>query len=280
MATAAFKNAACVSRLGRHRKHSRREALWADVFSQTAGAPPPNGRQYAPGNSPNPPTSYTSPQPDSNDSIDFRSHVRELSGSRGRGPAPANMTAPNLQSQQASTARSPRSQSSAARSPAGTNGGLERRPSASTQSHYRQASRAHGNYQQSRNAMFLNSPATSPMSPEVSGSASNVALPDVSSLTMLRRADSLRHPSDSSVNTLNGSTHSPASTLAEDRDVVDMSNGAMPQKRLERTHTNKRPRGHSHHRSQSKHQQEQKTVGEYALHHLFQRVSGNICIVG
>lgn len=179
-----------------------------------------------------------------------------------------------MQSQQAGTTKSPRSQSSAARSPAGANGGLERRPSATTQSHYRQASRAHGNFQQSRNAMFLNSPATSPMSPDTPGSAPNVGLPDISSLTMLRRGDSLRHPSESSAITLNGSTHSPISTLAEDRDVVDMNNGTMPQKRLERTQTSKRPRGHSHHRSQSKHQQEQKTVGEYALHHLFQRVSG------
>ena len=218
--------------------------------------------------------SYTSHQPDPNDSVLSRGHVRELSGSRGRGPAPANIVASNMQPQAASITKSPRSQSSAgaARSPIAPNGGLERRPSAS-QSHYRQPSRAHSNFQQSRNAMFVNSPATSSTSPDTPGSTPNVALPDLSSLTMLRRGDSLRHPSESSATTLNGPTHSPTSTLAEDRDLADTNNGVLPKKRLERTQTSKGRRSHTHHRSQSKHQQEQKTVGEYALHHLFQRVS-------
>ena len=231
-----------------------------------------NGRQYAPGSNPNFPPPY-SLQQDPNDADFSRSHIRDLSGSRGRGPAPADMNTFNIQPQSASTLRSPRSQSSvgAARSPAVPNA-LERRPSAS-QGHHRQASRAHG-YQQSRNAIFLASPATSPLSPDTPGSAiSNVGIPDLSSLPMLRRGASLRHPSEDSGNIMDGSNHSsPKSTLVEERDMGQANHGTSTQKRIDRAQSSKARRGHSHHRSQSKSQQEQRSVGEYALHHLFQRV--------
>lgn len=241
-------------------------------------AQPMNGRQYAPANSPNPlPSSYaTQGQQDVKDSDHARSHVRDLSGSRGRGPALPSIAISNIQSQQANSTTSPRSQSSASavRSPTGLNGTLERRPSA-TQSHYRQPSRAHSNYPQSRNAIFLASPATSPLSPDTPGSAiSNASLPDFSNYTMIRRQTSVRWPGDSPSTTANNSMHgsSVPSTLGGDRDLGDAIDGTVV-RRNDRTQTSKSRTGHSHHRSQSRHHQEQKSVGEYALHHLFNKVS-------
>lgn len=132
-------------------------------------------------------------------------------------------------------------------------------------------------YQHSRNTSYVNSPATSPLSPQPNGSGLvNVGpTPEFSSLTMIHRGTPERRPSDSPSVTSNSSTNmSSASTLAGDRDVGDTSNTMFGQKRLDRTHSAKGRRGHGHHRSQSKQSiQEQKTVGEYALHHLFNSVS-------
>lgn len=183
------------------------------------------------------------------------------------------------QSQQPSLVPSPRSQSSlgGARSPASLNGGLERRPSAS-QTHFRQMSRAHGTFQQSRNAMFVSSPATSPLSPETPGSANiDANLPDFSGLTMIHRGTSLRHQNESPSTTTNDlSQHSSTtSTLVGDRDLAEMSSTSSTQKRTDRVQPSRVRGGHSHHRSQSKHSQEQKSVGEYALHHLFNQVRSN-----
>ncbi len=228
----------------------------------TAGAQSLNGRQYLPGNNPNPGISYANQE--NKDSDAFRSHTRDLS--RGRGPTPANGVS-NIQTQQPGTALSPRSQSStgAARSPAGLDVGLERQPSV-TQGHYRQASRAQGGYLQARNAGFVSSPATSPMSPETPSSASsNPGLPDISNHTMVHRGASSRRPTES--------TSSTASTLIGDQDIGDLSGGTLTQRRLDRTQSVKARRGHDPQRSQSRHSQEQKSVGEYALHHLFNKVS-------
>ena len=243
------------------------------MLSTVGAATTMNGRHYAPGSNPSIFPPYASQQ-DPNDADFFRSHIRDLSGSRGRGPAPADMNTFNMQPQSASNLRSPRSQSSvgAARSPAVPNAALERRPSAS-QAHHRQASKAHG-YQQSRNAIFLASPTTSPLSPDTPGSAaSNIGLPDLSSLSTLRRGASLRHPSEVSGSTIDGSNHmSPKSTLVEEHENGQANHSASTLKRIDRIQSSKARRGHSHHRSQSKSQQEQRSVGEYALHHLFQRV--------
>ena len=221
-----------------------------------------NGRQYLQGNNPNPGLSYINQ--DNKDPDAFRSHTRDLS--RGRGPAPANGVS-NIQTQQPGTALSPRSQSStgAARSPVSLDVGLERQPSA-TQGHYRQASRAQGAYLQARNAGFVSSPAASPLSPETPSSASsNPGLPDISNHTMIHRGVSSRRPTES--------TSSTASTLIGDQDVGDLSGGTLTHRRLDRAQSVKARRGHDPQRSQSKQSQEQKSVGEYALHHLFNKVS-------
>lgn len=240
-------------------------------FFSTAGAQPLNARQYLPSNNPNPGPSYTNQ--DNKDSDAFRAHTRDPS--RGRGPAPANGVS-NVQTQLPGIAPSPRSQSSAGavRSPAGLDVGLERQPSV-TQGHYRQTSRAQGAYLQARNGGFVSSPATSPLSPETPSSAnSNPGLPDNLNHTMIHRGVSSRRPTESPSSTANGSLHgSSTSTLIEDQDIGDVSGGTSTQRRLDRTQSVKARRGHDPQRSQSRHSQEQKSVGEYALHHLFNKVS-------
>ena len=237
----------------------------------TAGAQPLNGRQYLPGNNPNPSQPYTSQ--DSKDSDAFRSHTRDLS--RGRGPAPANGVT-NIQTQQPGIALSPRSQSSAGavRSPAGLDVGIERQPSIN-QGHYRQTSRAQGAYLQARNAAFASSPATSPLSPETPSSATSTSgAPDISNHTMINRGVSSRRPNELTSGTAHGSLHnSSSSTLIGDQETGDLSGGTLTQRRLDRTQSVKGRRGHDPQRSQSRHSQEQKSVGEYALHHLFNKVS-------
>lgn len=193
--------------------------------------------------------------------------------------APTNVVAPGLQTQQnglASSVRSP-SMTSATRSPLDLNGGLERRPSA-TIAHHRQPSRAHGLYQHSRNTSYVNSPATSPLSPQLNGSASlnaNATI-EMSGLSAIHQNSFERRPGDS----LAGSLHVPINnsstfTLGGERDSGDVNHATITHKRMDRTYSAKGRRGHNHHRSQSKQQQlvEQKTVGEYALHHLFNSVS-------
>ena len=239
--------------------------------SSAAGAQPLNGQQYLPGNNPNPGSSYANQN--SKDSDAFRSHTRDLS--RGRGPTPGNGVS-NLQTQQPGIALSPRSQSSAgaARSPAGLDVGIERQPSIN-QGHYRQASRAQGTYLQARNPAFTSSPTTSPLGPETpSPVTSNSGVPDLPNYTMVNRGVSSRRPTESTSSTAHGSSHSSSSsTLVGDQDMGDLNGGTMTQKRLDRTHSVKGRRGHDPQRSQSRHSQEQKSVGEYALHHLFNKVS-------
>jgi len=180
--------------------------------------------------------------------------------------------------QQAVQTHSPRSQSSAASAPSPAslnNGGIERRISVA-HGHYRQGSKFQGPYQHSRNVSFVNSPATSPLSPQLTGTASiNPGFkPESSSLTMVHHVVAEpRSTGTPSSSTANGSMHTPSiSTPVGDRDVGDTTNMMLTQKRIDRTHSSRTRRDHSHQRSQSR-QQEQKTVGEYALHHLFNSVS-------
>ena len=239
-----------------------------------------NGRQYVPANGSHPIPPYTvQTQQDTKDIDNLRTHARDLSGSRGRGPTLPNIAISNMQSQQANASISPRSQSSAstARSPASLNGTLERRPSA-TQHHYRQQSRAQSNYPPSRNAIIVTSPTNTPLSPETPASASTIASQsDFFSNATMRRQASVRYPNESTM-TLNATMQTPSAsasaTLNGDRSAVTANDNAP--KRSDRTHASKSRSGHHHYRSNSRHSQEQKSVGEYALHHLFQRVCPNI----
>ncbi len=255
--------------------------IYTDTLFFAAGAPLGNARLYVPSNGPNPPTYYSSPPQSESNGFDVPRGVpqaQDRSTSRGRIPELFNMNTSTFQTPQAVQTHSPRSQSSAAsaRSPASlNNGGIERRTSVA-HGHYRQGSKLQGPYQHSRNASFVNSPATSPLSPQVTGAAPvNPSLtPESSGLTMAYHGAPELRSIDSPSSTVNGSMHaSSTSALVGDREVGDMTNVMLTQKRVDRTHSSRTRRDHSHQRSQSR-QQEQKTVGEYALHHLFNSVSG------
>lgn len=253
----------------------------------TAGAHP-GKRLYAPANGLNQSPHHTSlAQPDAT-GIDVprsASHARDPSASRGRGPELFNMNTSTLQTQQAEQPLSARSQSTAGitRSPAGlNNGGLERHNSV-THGHFHQASKVQAPYQHSRNASFVNSPATSPLSPhQLTRSASiNLGItPELSGHKTFHHGPSDLRSSDSLSSTPNGSLHtSSTANLTSDRDATDAANVMLTQKRVDRTHSSKPRRSHSHQRSHSRqqHHQEQKTVSEYALHHLFNSVSYKRC---
>ena len=236
-----------------------------------------NGRYHPQGHGANPLSSayIAQGQQDAKDLDYSRSHARDLSGSRGRGPALPNIAISNVQSQQANSGVSPRSQSSASvgRSPAGSDTMLERRPSVN-QNHYRQLSRAHSNHPQSRGAINVTSPVMSPLSPGTPGSASTTtSQTEFHNNTMLRRQTSIRYPSDSSIATPNASNHmSTASANVNGERTLGENEGTIAPKRADRAQTSKSRSSHNHHRSQSQHHHEQKSVGEYALHHLFNKV--------
>ncbi|KAH0545522.1 hypothetical protein FGG08_000353 [Glutinoglossum americanum] len=188
-----------------------------------------------------------------------------------------NSPVSNVQPPHTINASSPRPQAGvavASRAGSGLEGGVERRPSASY-GHHRQTSIVHG-IQHSRNASFAASPAISPLSPEIiaavgagSGSAS-----DFSTNTTQMEVPEL--PSSLSLHSRpNGSTSSNmiGSTL-----TGGSSNGTVTQKKMERMQSGgktRREHGHHHSHSRHHHQTEQKTVGEYALHVLFNSFLGH-----
>jgi len=187
---------------------------------------------------------------------------REPSQTRGRALTASSRT------------RTPRSQTpalvvaSSNSSPDRTLGTLERKPSGSY-AHNRNTSIVHG-IQHSRNTSFVNSPATSPLSPQAIAAA--VATLDGAVMSQESIAEAFvangTHPA---ANNTNGYTGAPASTAAG-------SEGSATHRKPERVSSARSSRkGHNHHRSQSRHHQhahELKTVGEYALHHLFNSFIG------
>ncbi|KAL9596328.1 MAG: hypothetical protein Q9219_005882 [cf. Caloplaca sp. 3 TL-2023] len=211
-------------------------------------------------------TSHTNPpvNPDSTNADEARngSSAREATLPRGRLPGPPN--AANVQP--AIQLLSPRSQSSAAtaRSPLGPNGGLERRPSVQG---YHHNNRSHGGYQHARNASFVNSPATSPLSPQPVSA-------DHSGMTVFHPSTADLRLTEPPASMINGS--SPLTgNAAGDKGSAHGNSATLVQRRADRTHGAKQRQGHSHQRTHSRqHHQEQKTVGEYALHHLFNSFVG------
>ncbi|KAF2834428.1 cell morphogenesis protein [Patellaria atrata CBS 101060] len=201
-----------------------------------------------------------------NPSIQTTQHSRESSMTRGRA-----LTAGSARG------NSPREQTPALGppkiGPSPDGGGLERKASLSY-GHHRQTSIVHG-IQHSRNTSFVNSPSTSPLSPQIiaaAGVAASTLGPDGTMTGEDTREMSLTSPSVVSIVT--SKLSSQTSTLVSDRAIVD---GSIPsgQRRAERMHSGKLSRDHA--RSQSRHhhhQQDLKTVGEYALHHLFNSFVG------
>lgn len=204
-------------------------------------------------------------------------------GPRAKTTASNNLPASGPQSLQHGLAMSSRSQSTvgAVNPPQDIINGLDHRPQAA-HSHYRHNSKVQGHYQHSRNTSYVNSPATSPLSPQNGGSysANGVSAPEFSSLTVVHHGTSNRRPIESSTSTLvSVSNYSSTSTLIGDREQGDGSTAMSTQKKLDQGNSSKSRRGHGHHRSQSKQQfmQEPTTVGEYALQHLFDAVGNPRC---
>jgi hypothetical protein len=168
------------------------------------------------------------------------------------------------------TTKSPRSQTPAVfaassnSSPDRTVGTLERKPSGSY-AHNRNTSIVHG-IQHSRNTSFVNSPATSPLSPQAIAAAGATIDGAVMSQESIAEAFAANgtHPG---APIANGAMH-----------AVAASDGSVPQRKPERAPSARSSRrGHNQQRSQSRHPQnahELKTVGEYALHHLFNSFIG------
>jgi hypothetical protein len=136
---------------------------------------------------------------------------------------------------------------------------LERKPSGSY-AHNRNTSIVHG-IQHSRNTSFVNSPATSPLSPQAiaaAGASLDGAAMSQESIAEAFAANGMQPGA------YVGGAHTVAAAVPAD--------GAT-HRRPERAPSARSSRkAHNHHRSQSRphqHPHELKTVGEYALHHLF-----------
>lgn len=149
---------------------------------------------------------------------------------------------------------------------------LERRPSGA--SHYRQTSKTHGTNSQSRNALFLNSAGANPVAREGEAVPDSTSSSDLNAI--LRRGASRRRPSASPSGTSNPSV-SGASTLTPERDANETTGTLPTLRKLDRSQSSRNRKEHSHHRSRSRNQQhEQVAVGEYAMHHLFNKASRNL----
>lgn len=139
-------------------------------------------------------------------------------------------------------------------------GALERKPSHSY-AHNRNTSIVHG-VQHSRNTSFVNSPATSPLSPQAQIIAGlDGAVMSQDTITAAFSAHGVTAGTPAANNGFPGAALPPP-----------LGDSSSAQRKPERAPSRSSRKGHVHHRSQSRHHQhthELKTVGEYALHHLF-----------
>lgn len=200
-------------------------------------------------------------------------HSREASTVRGRAPDPSVLASSSLQAHHSrrgnSHSKSP--ETSTGRPAAGYDGGLERRPS-NSYGHHRQTSIVHG-IQHSRNPSYAAS--SNPLGPELMASLARNVASDLDNAAPSRPEQPDLHsayptPAGS------GSSHHPVQSplgAIEDQDTGaiphDSSANPLPRKM---DSSGKQWREGSHSRSHSKHHSDPKTVGEYALHHLFNSV--------
>ncbi|KAI3318312.1 cell morphogenesis N-terminal-domain-containing protein [Xylariaceae sp. AK1471] len=141
-------------------------------------------------------------------------------------------------------------------------------PKVAAYGHHRQTSIVHG-IQHSRNGSLSSS--SSPLSPQMIAAAGAGFLPERPDMPIMARQEvdlptGSRPPTALSGSTVISSTHA----LERKLSVSEMSNSTLTQKKIERMHSKTR-RDHVHHHSHSSRhpRDEQKTVGEYALHVLF-----------
>ncbi|KAI9721918.1 MAG: hypothetical protein M1812_001874 [Candelaria pacifica] len=217
--------------------------------------------------------------PSQGESFTLSAPTRDVPVVRGRGLSAVSGTPSNLQNRPAAHPASPRVQAAktgSTKTAGGSDGALDRRPSM-TYGHHRQTSIVRG-IQHSRNASFVNSPATSPLSPHIfaSAAAGNGAGPELPSLLAPNGVlgGSPNHPAHDGANGISSSSMAISASISE-RGNNGAGSDTSNMRRLERKHSGKGRRDHGHHNSHSRHHQpELKTVGEFALHHLFNAFVG------
>lgn len=167
---------------------------------------------------------------------------------------------------------SPRSHAPPSRQALG-GGAIERAvdPNKSTiYGHHRQTSIVHG-FQHSRNGSVASS--AGPLSPQmIAAAGAGLGRPDMQSVAARLEADG-SIPSRPTTS-LGGPMVSTSNGFAMERSAsaADMSPQAAGQRKLEMMHGKSRRDQPSHQSHSSRHRDEQKTVGEYALHVLFTSV--------
>ena len=145
--------------------------------------------------------------------------------------------------------------------------GLSPRATNDSKTHNRQTSIVHG-IQHSRNGSLASS-SSGPLSPQIiaaAGVGSNVS----------NMADPVFISAMSNMSS--NTSFSSSTTLVPDRPPTEQSNHTQTQRRVERGSSGRSRRGPGHHHSNSRHKEDVKTVGEYALHVLFTSVSSLICM--
>ncbi|KAH8880661.1 hypothetical protein GQ53DRAFT_703628 [Thozetella sp. PMI_491] len=140
--------------------------------------------------------------------------------------------------------------------------------------HHRQTSIVHGiGIQHSRNGSLASS-SSSPLSPQMIAAAGAGLVPDRTDIHGFARIEGEPPSAMGSrpPTALSGTTATPSSLERTSLSTASEQGAqAMTQRKIERMHSGRTRRDHSHHHSHSSrhHKDEQKTVGEYALHVLF-----------
>ncbi|EPS33037.1 hypothetical protein PDE_07998 [Penicillium oxalicum 114-2] len=197
-------------------------------------------------------------------------HSREPSAARGR-PADPTTLAPTFHARRGhSGSKSPEV---SAGQPAAYEVGLERRPS-NSYGHHRQTSIVHG-MQHSRNTSMAGSTASaSPLSPELIASFGQSSFEESASPAKLDQLDTAAAYQNPAPTATHG-VSSPLSTI-RDNDTDQTATGSPATAGHTRMNSKGKSgrRDRSHSQSHPKHPSESKTVGEYALHHLFNSFVG------
>ncbi|KAL2133899.1 hypothetical protein VTI74DRAFT_1464 [Chaetomium olivicolor] len=144
-------------------------------------------------------------------------------------------------------------------------------PKASSYGHHRQASIVHGivGIHHSRNGSLASS-VSSPLSPQMIAAAGAGLTPDRAEMHAFPRLDSDASGGQRPLTALSGTTVASVANVPE-RSPSAAAGDVSARAKMERKHSGKIRRDHVHHHSHSSrhHKDEQKTVGEYALHVLF-----------
>ncbi|KAK2744825.1 Cell morphogenesis protein PAG1 [Myotisia sp. PD_48] len=202
------------------------------------------------------------------------SHSRDVSTVRGRVGDPtvhgASSLRPHPQIRTQSHSTSPESTSGRTGIISPDGDGLERRPS-NSYGHHRQASIVHGSIQHSRNTSFTMSPTTNPLSPEIISPTGFAAALNVESKLNGQRDLSEMNAIGNQANIL----QSPPLSIIQDPSNTSDSSDTHHTHRRGLTAGGKSRRDPSQTPTPSKLIiPESKSVGEYALHHLFNSFVG------